>query len=243
MKKLLLTTAIVTAFATSASALEAGKMYVRGDLGYQISSFKVFEFSKEKKLNGMAGDIGFGYAISDDVRTDITLNFSNIKAKINTDQSYNISYDKLNIVANKDMTNTSTMKDLGFMANAYYDFNNSSAFTPYLMGGIGLNRSNLEFKYSGKNAAEENESMIIKSKPNTSFACQFGVGVDYEISKDIHLDLGYKFSSHFGKYKSKKLDHALILGDKLYTKDTSINMSTKGRVSKHNITAGVRFAF
>lgn len=243
MKKLLLTTAVVAAFATSASALEAGKMYIRGDLGYQISDFKNSAFSKEKRLNGMAGDIGFGYAISDDVRTDITLNFSNNKAKINTDQSLNISYDKINIVANKDMTKTSTMKDLGFMANAYYDFNNSSDFTPYLMGGVGLNRSNLEFKYSGENAAGENESMMIKSKTNTSFACQFGVGVDYEVSKDIHLDLGYKFSTHFGKYKSKKLDHALTRGAKSYNKDESIDMTTRGRFSKHNITAGVRFAF
>jgi opacity protein-like surface antigen len=70
MKKILLTTVAVAAFAQGASALEAGKMYARGDLGYQINKYS------DVKLKGFAADIGFGYALSDSVRTDVTLNFS-----------------------------------------------------------------------------------------------------------------------------------------------------------------------
>jgi opacity protein-like surface antigen len=83
---------------------------------------------------------------------------------------------------------------MGIMANAYYDFNNSSDFTPYVMLGLGVNRSKKELIFSGKDAndSDKDTSFTIKSNNKTGFAYQLGVGVGYEMSKDIHLDLAYK---------------------------------------------------
>jgi len=80
MKKILLTTTMLVGFAVAANATEAGKMYVRGDLGYQFSGSKneALDSNKSgKRLTGFVGDIGFGYAIADNVRTDLTVSFSN----------------------------------------------------------------------------------------------------------------------------------------------------------------------
>ena len=89
MKKILLTTVAVAAFATGASAMEAGKMYMKANVGYNMSSPSLdskladgktgglFQNTKSSnRLKGFAGDIGFGYALSDSVRTDLTLSLS-----------------------------------------------------------------------------------------------------------------------------------------------------------------------
>ena len=107
MKKILLTTIAVAAFAQGASALEAGKMYMRADLGYNFSSPKlgdkiatgkdktdgIFQkTSQSNRLKGFAGDIGFGYALSDSIRTDVTLNMSQGKKTLKDVTLSNASY-------------------------------------------------------------------------------------------------------------------------------------------------------
>ena len=251
MKKILLTTIAVAAFAQGASALEAGKMYMRADLGYNFSSPKLGDeiangkdtgailkgTKASNRLKGFAGDIGFGYALSDSIRTDVTLNISQGKKKL------------------KDVTLTSKVGDvdvktpakihlkekkLGLMANAYYDFNNASEFTPYVMAGVGVNRGSLEAKIDGDNgkadAEKKDTSATIKSKNLTSVAYQVGVGVGYEMAKDITLDVGYKMSGTSGSYKFKKDDVAKVTGATDKVKFAKPKL-------QHTVTAGVRFAF
>ena len=136
------------------------------------------------------------------------------------------------------LTSTVKLKEnkLGLMANAYYDFNNASEFTPYVMAGVGVTRGTLEAKVSGYEAGTSGDlkaaSETIKSKNNTSFAYQVGVGVGYEMSKDIFLDVGYKMSGTSGSYKFKKADLATTSGSKFGSPKL-----------QHTLTAGVRFAF
>jgi opacity protein-like surface antigen len=256
MKKILLTTIAVAAFAQGASALEAGKMYARGDLGYQFSSLKVTG-DKSSRLKGFAGDIGFGYALSDSVRTDVTLNFAR-PTKSSTGNKlaaaeYNTEVTKYKIKDAKVAKDGSEVtkkvkakeKSMGLMFNAYYDFNNASEFTPYVMAGFGVSRNSLELKTTanltaidkeGKDEAVTQNLLTIKSKNKTSFAYQVGVGAAYEMSKDIHLDVGYKLSGITGKYKSKDTkagDNVVIEG---------VSDWVKPKLS-HTLTAGVRFAF
>ena len=68
------------------------------------------------------------------------------------------------------------------MANAYYDFNNASDFTPYVMAGVGVSRSSIEAKASvdytsDKDAAVTQNFLTQKSKNLTSLAYKVGVGV------------------------------------------------------------------
>jgi len=284
MKKILLTTIAVAAFAQGASALEAGKMYMRADLGYNFSSPKlgdkiatgkdktdgIFQkTSQSNRLKGFAGDIGFGYALSDSIRTDVTLNMSQGKKTLKdvtlsnaigkvSNASYSNKDGKSYVAAGtadaKLLTSKVSLKEkkLGLMANAYYDFNNASEFTPYVMAGVGVSRGSLEAKISGYETGTTGDlktaSETIKSKNSTSIAYQVGVGVGYEMSKDIFLDVGYKMSGTSGSYKFKKAD----LADA-----TTTPAAAAGRLNgivtdkdkfgspklQHTLTAGVRFAF
>jgi len=285
MKKILLTTVAVAAFAQGASALEAGKMYVRADLGYNFSSPKLNDkiakgkddttaiFQKttqSNRLKGFAGDIGFGYALSDSVRTDVTINMSQGKKNLKgitlsnaLGKVANGAYsdkDGKNYVANSGIADAKLLtsnvnlkeKKLGLMANAYYDFNNASEFTPYVMAGVGVNRGSLEAKVSGYEAgitgALKAASETIKSKNLTSFAYQVGVGVGYEVVKDITLDVGYKMSGMSGNYKFKASDYAVAGTNPVTTAGILTGIVTdKDKIGspklQHTLTAGVRFAF
>ena len=246
MKKILLTTVAVAAFATSASAMEAGKMYMKANVGYNFSSpsldakladgknTALFTDTKSSsRLKGFAGDIGFGYALSDSVRTDLTLSLSQGKKTLK-------DVKLANKIGDVEPTNKAsvklTEKKIGLMANAYYDFHNSSEFTPYVMAGIGLNRGTLEANINGDNAATPAvaKSKTIKSKNLTSFAYNVGVGVGYEMTKDVYLDAGYKLSGSTGSYKFKEVV-------------SEISAKAKDKLGspkiQHTISAGVRFAF
>ena len=266
MKKILLTTIAVAAFAQGASALEAGKMYARGDLGYQFSNFKNAVLSKDntKRLKGFAGDIGFGYALSDSVRTDVTFNFSKGTGKnsiktLTSELSYTADTKnadptkkgEIKFDNSKGASVSMTEKNIGLMANAYYDFNNASDFTPYVMAGLGVNKGKKDLKFSGKDSADKDLSFTVKSKSKTSFAYQLGFGVGYEMAKDIHLDLAYKLVGHASKYNYNFKDNEEFkINGGTYNKDTAystavINTATKSKTSiiNHTLTAGVRFAF
>ena len=282
MKKILLTTVAVAAFAQGASALEAGKMYVRADLGYNFSSPKLNDkiakgkddttalfqkTSQSNRLKGFAGDIGFGYALSDSVRTDVTINMSQGKKNLKgitltnglgkvASGAYSDKEGKNYAAVGGDaklLTSNVNLKEkkLGLMANAYYDFNNASEFTPYVMAGVGVNRGSLEAKVSGYEAgtagtALKAASETIKSKNLTSFAYQVGVGVGYEVVKDITLDVGYKMSGTTGNYKFKAAEYAAAAGT---TPAGILNniVTDKDKIGspklQHTLTAGVRFAF
>jgi outer membrane protein OmpA-like peptidoglycan-associated protein len=82
---------------------------------------------------------------------------------------------------------TGNVNSLAFMANAYYDFLNSSAFTPYLGGGVGAARVSLDslaftalpgFKTSGS---------------DWQFAYQGIAGVRYNFTPNwsVHVDYRY----------------------------------------------------
>jgi opacity protein-like surface antigen len=68
---------------------------------------------------------------------------------------------------------------LSFLINGYFDFVNSSPFTPYISAGIGT--ANLDYKI-------ENWSDY-----DVVFAYQVGVGVAYAINKHFAVDLKYRF--------------------------------------------------
>ncbi len=266
MKKILLTTIAVAAFAQGASALEAGKMYARGDLGYNFSNFNNTLLSNDnaKRLKGFVGDIGFGYALSDSVRTDVTFNFSKGTGKNSVKTLANplnhtadttgkdaATKGEINFDQSKAASVSMTEKNIGLMANAYYDFNNASEFTPYVMAGFGVNKGKKDLKFSGKDSSDKDVSFTMNSKAKTTFAYQVGVGVGYEMSKDIHLDVAYKLVGHASTYTYKFKDNeTLDVRGQSYNQKTPLSTSVFNKITKgksniinHTLTAGVRFAF
>ena len=103
----------------------------------------------------------------------------------------------------------------GYMLNGYYDFENSSALTPYL--GVGIGAAHVEIK----NASLLGYSIPGKDK-DTEFAYQFIAGIDYSVSQQMMVGLSYRY---FGT------------SDLKFEGDQEIEYGT------HNILASIRFNF
>ena len=76
---------------------------------------------------------------------------------------------------------TGDLTVFGGMLNGYYDFKAGAGFTPYLLAGLGVLNVNLDFDEAGVDES------------NTLFAGQLGVGVGYAVTKNVILDLKYKY--------------------------------------------------
>lgn len=77
-------------------------------------------------------------------------------------------------------------------ANAYLDFHNSSAFTPYVGAGAGMGFINNSFKGTATEGGVSDEHFS-KNKMNTVFAWNVGVGCSYAFTENISADLAYRF--------------------------------------------------
>jgi opacity protein-like surface antigen len=95
----------VTAANTAAMGL-----YLRGDVGMSF-----LQWSGGDDDSAVAFGGGIGYRYNDNLRTDLTLDYSG----------------KYSIGAGADLSTTQ------LLGNLYYDFANDSAFTPYVGAGVG----------------------------------------------------------------------------------------------------------
>ncbi|OGQ94572.1 MAG: hypothetical protein A2521_05235 [Deltaproteobacteria bacterium RIFOXYD12_FULL_57_12] len=94
------------------------------------------------------------------------------------------------------------MRVLSFLANGYYDFVNASAVTPYLSAGLGF--ADVEFNNPGHSADD------------TVFAYQVGAGVGFAVSKQVTIDLKYRFFAtadpKFDDAEAECASHNIMLG-------------------------------
>ena len=102
---------------------------------------------------------------------------------------------------------------LSSMTNGYLDFENHTAFTPYIGAGIGYAVVSVNDISIG--------DFPLSYDNDTVFAYQFGVGVGYSATKNLIIDLAYKYFA---------------------TEDADFE-STKVEYNSHNIAIGIRYAF
>lgn len=97
---------------------------------------------------------------------------------------------------------TGDISTLSFLVNGYYDFTNSSAFTPYLSAGLGFAKIELDD--------------VDYNADDTVFAYQVGAGVGYALSKNVTLDAKYRyFATSDAEFEFETRDfasHNLLLG-------------------------------
>ena len=132
----------------------------------------------------------------------------------NSEKSWNYSK-KLDI---KGAWNASTL-----FLNLYYDFRNSTAFTPYVGAGLGMafNYANYTFSAPGFNANFDDH--------RTTFAWNVGAGVAYNVNDALYIDAAYRY---------------VDLG---YTEATGTlngdQIKVGSRPYNHEFMLGLRFAF
>lgn len=78
-------------------------------------------------------------------------------------------------------------------ANLYYDFHYSTAFTPYIGAGLGLGFINNSYATGGHDPFDGYSEWTSRSKKNTVFAWNVGVGCSYAFTENFSADLAYRF--------------------------------------------------
>lgn len=214
MKKIIISAAAAALMATSACAKEGGdSFYVKGAIGYGFgNSQKLLHDSNESlkaKGKGIAGAIGAGMAFSNGFRSELELYMDDgLKAK----------------KSNNGAKVTLKAKKIATFANAYYDFKNSSSFVPYVMAGLGWAHTK-----PSATSKDGNDTITTKFKSKNTLAYQLGVGVGYKATKNVTLDLGYRYMDP--RVKSSYTDPTTK--DKFKYKSSGL----------HAIMAGVRVSF
>ena len=123
--------------------------------------------------------------------------------------------------SNASLTDKITLHTL--MLNGYWDFYNSTSFTPYINGGAGIAWVKEKFSATTVTAPSSNTS--------TNFAFNVGAGVGWNMTESIILDLAYRYN-YYGSGKKVTA--------------TSTNKYIKSQVKDigtHDVLLGLRYQF
>jgi opacity protein-like surface antigen len=168
--------------------------YVSLGMGYNKSKVKITGFETTKKNNPVYS-FGFGGDVDNKLRADVTLDInSKVTKKIG---DIDVNYQSYIV-----------------MANMYHYFDNVDTFSPYMTGGLGFTKQKITLR-----------SASIDSKTSKGkIGGQLGLGVSYNVTNKVMLDLGYRFV-YLGKLKLKNIN----------------NVSLKS--TQHKVIASIRIPF
>nr|QGT50802.1 hypothetical protein Elusimicrob2101_0650 [uncultured Elusimicrobia bacterium] len=122
-----------------------------------------------------------------------------------------------------------------FLFNMYFDFNTGTIFTPYVGAGIGVTNASMDYNFkSGKYSIPESRFADWKMSWN------IGAGVGVALTKNLTLDLGYRYSDlgHFGGYAGLYKDD--------YQAGSTWRVDEDHRdydLTSHEVMVGVRYTF
>ena len=160
IKKVLVCVSLV-ALATSAFAVDTGA-YVRGDVGF-ANIYRKEAGVTQKYHQKPTYNLGIGYKFDKNFRAD--LNGQMTKSK----EANKVHY-KSRIAS----------------VRGYYDFDNSSMFTPYLTAGLGY---------------VQNKVTLPVKTTNHHYGYIVGFGSLINVAKNVDLDLGYRHSRNVNSGK------------------------------------------
>jgi opacity protein-like surface antigen len=180
--------------------------------------------------NGKSNDLGSGGVIgigvgryfNNNIRGEMSLNYRDGHQLDTTDTVHtNYSY-------------KANLKSVSMFLSGYYDFNSinlsGKSLTPYLGGGIGLARNDMDDLDVGLN-----NSFItsIKGKNVTEFAWKLGAGANLNLTEKCSLDFNYQFVN-LGKFKSGSLSSNTM---------TDMQKPFEGDYRTNELTIGLRYKF
>lgn len=166
-------------------------MYLRGSIGYGIGSRPNVSI-EGWSIDGLSrnGSLSTSFAIGGYVTPDWRVELS-ASPILNSKIEYNSPLAIVGGTAySAGVRNSSTI--LPIMFDVYHDFNTKTAFRPYVGAGIGVAYawSDLTANLSG---GTTNIDYKVASSTSASFAASGMLGVGYDLSKNLTLDLGYKY--------------------------------------------------
>lgn len=192
--KLLSCSAIMAVVCSSAAYASTDQLYFKGAVGYGFSKGKATtrtldkdgkETANETKSTRNKGAIleaALGYRVSDEFRAELSL-MHKMKNKFSVQAEEGATQEEIQKTKEAALSHSFT----ALMVNGYYDFNNTSDFTPYVGAGLGYAAHNFSQKdFKSMKAAG------VKIKSKNGFALSAAAGVAYKISDSVTAELGYK---------------------------------------------------
>lgn len=120
------------------------------------------------------------------------------------------------------------LKSQSLMLNTYYDFKNSSKFTPYISVGAGVTRIKNKQTFNPEFIEEIEDTL---SDTSNSFTWAAGIGVAYQVTKNVALDLGYRY-----------VDAGEIEFNNDFSED-GVNFKSTADLVSHDYSLGIRYNF
>ncbi len=215
--------------------------YLRGDVTYDFRSdidgdrTLVSPFSTQTEAYGHAnldesfgGGAGIGYRFTDMLRGDVTARYS--KPDFN-----GLTNASIFCGAGCNLRDRGEASMWDVMANAYVDLGTVAGFTPYVGGGVGAVHLNYDTPtleactplFCGTAGAKGEESW--------RFAWSVSAGVAYDVSRNLALDIGYRYMNVEGG------DNYKLLGTPINRPGQSLTGSDDG-FDRHTISAGLRYS-
>lgn len=192
-KKYVLTTALIF---MATSAMAENSWYMSADLGLQVPDGEATHAGEHAPNTpsydfdeGVVAGLAVGYYINDAFRVEAEARFRNQETEDGNLFGYNSrSSETFNLGGEVDTTT--------IMANLIYEFDNTSNFTPYIKGGLGIAYSDASadldiqptfttFGFTDRWQYPDNDE--------TNFAWSIGAGVDYNLTENLLLGLEYQY--------------------------------------------------
>lgn len=192
-------------------SVKAGYSYMDGSKSFSQNATDATSISDKFSRDGAAIGLAAGYNWMDSdlpIRTELEYMYTgNFKYK-HSDSNATLT-DKIDIHS--------------LMLNVYWDFYNSTAFTPYINAGAGAAWVQEKFSATTVTAPSSNTS--------TNFAFNVGAGVGWSLTDSIILDLAYRYD-HYGN------------GKKVTASSTNLNYESQVKnIGTHKALLGLRYQF
>ena len=181
---------------------------------------------KMKSNTGFTGEIGAGYYIMDNLRTDFTVGLvtSNHLKKNKTTTTSTLTGPLVKSVSIKHKPNI-----VSFLLNGYVDFVDLSMFKVFAGAGVGAALVKEKIIYKGTDTINGSTTTTnvpnVNTKSKTNFAYQLSLGASFEVAQGVKAELVYSWRD-YGKSKTK-----------------IVNGTREGgtRYRGNNLMAGLRF--
>jgi len=154
-------------------------------------SYSSYPYSASEKMEtGFALGVAVGYAFKNNLRIEGELAYQGNKA------TYAESY-----MGDEYYSDSENIHTLMGLINSYYDFKNSSDFTPYIGAGIGVG-----------GFVNEGASEVI----GAAFAYQVGGGIDYSITNKISVGVKYRYMGLANEIINNSIGNSEVASHNIY---------------------------
>jgi opacity protein-like surface antigen len=237
------------------SVKDARGWYVRGDVGYAINAshddttFRTYDpiggdysagrFDADRFSGDFSGGLGVGYQFNDLFRADLTGDYfsGDFDGRISSASPCSGGAGGTGCSTKA----RSSFKAGSLMVNGYVDLGTLAGFTPYVGAGLGATRVSwnsvnaIDSCVDGISGCGGAASVSTRYPGESDWRMTYALmaGVAYEVTPNVKLDLGYRFSHIAGgdMFGYSAADAAAGVGG---------TMGRDGALSRHEIRIGLR---